>query len=158
MQQSERFYNAISEMRRYLMQAKPFSGITHSEVAVLHMIEMCEKQGKRASTTWMSARMNLSKSSISQTLGAMEEKGWIIRTIDPNNRRQTAIGITEEGRLKMDEVNAAVLVSIDRMLERMGQENAERFVELMELYLASVKIEFQRKDSNDGFCGKSESH
>ncbi len=149
MQQSERFFNVIGEMRRYLMQSKPFSGISHSEVTILHMISVCEKKGKRASTTWLSARLNLSKSSISQSLGAMEEKGWIVRAIDPSNRRQTNIDLTESGRQKLDEVNAATVSSIDRMLTRMGRENAEKFVDLVVLFLDSAKAEFQRKDSNE---------
>lgn len=145
-QLSERFFTAIGQMRRYLMQVKPYDGITHNEMTILHMIELCERRGERASTTWLSARLGLSKPSVSQTLNSMEEKGWIRRTIDPNNRRQTAINVTDEGREKMSEVFQQVVKSVARVLERMGRENAERFVELIELFLAGTKIELQRKE------------
>jgi DNA-binding MarR family transcriptional regulator len=143
LQQAERFFSVIGEMRRYLMHAKPFSGITHSEMTILHMIDMRERKGERASTTWLSERLHLSKSSISQTLNSMEAKGWIRRSIDPSNRRKTSIDTTEEGRRMMQEVYNEVVENIGRVLERMGQENAERFLDLIEMFLAGAKVEFK---------------
>ena len=143
---TERCYTAIGEMRRYLMQSKPFEGITHSEMTILHMIEICDRRGARASTTWLSSRMGLTKSTISQTLNAMEEKGWIRRGIDPDNRRQTLIDLTEAGKEKMEEVFREGKVRIGKVLETMGRERAEQFVEMIESFLASVKTEFQRKE------------
>ena len=142
----ERFFTAIGEMRRYLMQSKPFCGITHSEMSILHLIDICIRRGERASTTWLSARMGFTKSSISQTLGAMEEKGWIHRSIDPDDRRQTAIDLTDEGRQKMQEVYREGIARIGSILEKMGREEAVRFLELMEKFLAGAKAEFQRKE------------
>lgn len=143
---TERFLTAIAEMRRYLMQTKPFEGITHTEMTILHMIELCERRGERASTTWLSARLGLTKSTVSQTLNSMEEKGWIRRGIDPDNRRQTIIDLTEAGKQKMEEVFQETRVRIGRILEIMGQESAERFVGMIENFLVSVKAEFQRKE------------
>jgi len=145
-QLAERFFNATDRMRRYLMRAKPFEGISHNEVAILHMIDACRQRGDRASTTWLSARLKLNKSSVSQTLNAMEEKGWILRSLDPDNRRQTLIGLTDEGQRVMGEIRGKMISGIARVLERMGRENAERFVDMIELFLASVKAEFQRKE------------
>jgi DNA-binding MarR family transcriptional regulator len=133
-------------MRRYLMQSKPFQGITQSEVTILHLIDVCDRRGERASTTWMSSRLGLTKSSVSQTLNSMEEKGWIRRSIDPDNRRQTEIQLTDEGRDKMCEVFTEGQIRIGNVLERMGRENAEKFLDLMEMFLDGAKIEFQRKE------------
>jgi DNA-binding MarR family transcriptional regulator len=144
-QLAERFFTVTGDMRRYLMQSKPFGGITHSEMPILHLIEGCERHGERASTTGLSARMGLSKSSVSQTLGTMEEKGWIRRSIDPDNRRQTVIDLTDEGRRKMQEIFEEGVERIGNILENMGRADAERFLELMEKFLAGAKIEFQRK-------------
>ena len=143
---TERFYTAIGDMRRYLMQSKPFEGITHSEMTILHMIEICDRRSTRASTTWLSSRLGLTKSTVSQTLNSMEQKGWIRRSIDPDNRRQTLIDLTEAGKGKMEEVLQEGKIRIARVLEAMGQENAERLVEMIESFLVSVKDEFQKKE------------
>lgn len=143
---TERFFTAIGEMRRYLMQTKPFLGITHSEMTILHMIDICDRRGARASTTWLSSRLGLTKSTVSQTLNSMEEKGWIRRGIDPDNRRQTLIDLTEAGKLKMEEVFQEGKVRIGKVLETMGREDAEQFIEMTEKFLAGAKIEFQRKE------------
>jgi DNA-binding MarR family transcriptional regulator len=133
------------------MRTKPFKGIAHNEVAILHTIDACGRRGERASTTWLSGHLKMNKSSVSQTLSAMEEKGWILRSLDPDNRRQTIIELTDEGRKMVAEIYRSMLISISRVLERMGPDNAERFVDMIELFLASVKVEFQRNE-------KSESH
>ena len=143
---TERFFTAIGEMRRYLMQSKPSHGITHSEMMVLHMIDNCDRKGARASTTWLSSRLGLTKSTVSQTLNSMEEKGWIRRGIDPDNRRQTTIDLTEAGSEKIREVMREGMTRVGIVLEKMGHESAERFVEMIENFLASAKIEFQRKE------------
>ena len=145
-QLAERFFNAIDGMRRYLMRVKPFQGIAHNEVAILHMIDACRRRGDRASTTGLSGRLKMNKSSVSQALNAMEEKGWIQRSLDPDNRRQTVIDLTDEGQRMMAEVYKAMIASIARVLERMGHDSAEQFVDMIELFLASVKVEFQRKE------------
>lgn len=145
-QLTERFFTVIGEMRRYLMQSKPFDGITHSELTILHMIDICDRRGERASTTWLSTKLGLTKSSVSQTLNSMEEKGWIHRSIDPDNRRKTTIDLTDEGRRKMGNVFSEGMSRVGNVLEHMGRENAERFIEMMETFLASARIEFQRKE------------
>jgi DNA-binding MarR family transcriptional regulator len=40
----------------------------------------------------------LSKSGISKMLGTLEEKGYLIRELDKNNRRKITITLTEKGR------------------------------------------------------------
>ena len=143
---TERFFTAISEMRRFLMQTKPSHGITHSEMMILHMIVGCDRRGARASTTWLSSRMGLTKSTVSQTLNSMEEKGWILRSIDPDNRRQTNIDLTEAGKQKIDDVFQKSKERIAKVLETMGREDSERFIEMIEKFLISAMAEFQRKE------------
>jgi len=143
---TERFYTAIGDMRRYLMQSKPFEGITHSEMTILHMIEICDRRSTRASTTWLSSRLGLTKSTVSQTLNSMEQKGWIRRSIDPDNRRQTTIDLTEGGKQKMEEIYQQGKIRISRVLDSMGLESAERLVDMIEKFLISVKVEFQKKE------------
>lgn len=143
---TERFFTAIGELRRYLMQSKPFEGLTHSEMTILHMIDICDRRGARASTTWLSSRLGLTKSTVSQTLNSMEEKGWIRRGIDPDNRRQTTIDLTDAGKQKLAAVFREGMTRVSVVLEKMGQEGAEHFVEMIEKFLASAKAEFQRKE------------
>jgi DNA-binding MarR family transcriptional regulator len=65
-------------------------------------------------------------------------------SIDPDNRRQTVIDLTDEA--PEDAGNLRGGRRADRqLLENMGRADAERFLELMEKFLAGAKIEFQRK-------------
>ena len=56
------------------------------------------------------------------------------------------IDLTEAGKEKIAEVFREGKVRIGKVLETMGQERAEQFVEMIESFLASAKTEFQRKE------------
>lgn len=67
-----------------------------------------------------------SVSMVSKMLKILEEKHWILRTIDPDSRRNTFVSLTEEGldvykraSLEMDTIHAAVIekIGMDKMLE-----------------------------------------
>lgn len=71
-----------------------------------------------------------SVSMVSKMLKVLEEKNWILRTVDPGSRRNTFVSLTEEGLViytrasrEMDAIHAAVI-------EKIGMDNMTRFIEL----------------------------
>lgn len=71
-----------------------------------------------------------SVSMVSKMLKILEEKQWILRTIDPGSRRNTFVSLTDEGQdvykrasQEMEAIHAAVI-------EKIGIENMLEFIEL----------------------------
>lgn len=57
---------------------------THPEVPGVYVNDLAEKMG-------------ITKSGVSKMLGHLEQRGLIERRVDPNNRRNTFVCLTEEG-------------------------------------------------------------
>ena len=70
-----------------------------------------------------------SVSMVSKLLKALEEKEWILRTIDVNSRRNTFVSLTPQGKealgkadQQMDKINSAVA-------EKLGEETRQQLVD-----------------------------
>ena len=65
---------------------------------LLHL-HVAEYTGKTSlSPTELSSLQVVTKNTISSLLRSLEDQGLIERTLDPNDRRQFQIGLTDEGR------------------------------------------------------------
>jgi DNA-binding MarR family transcriptional regulator len=73
-------------------------------------------------------RLMISVSMVSKMLKTLEEKGWILRTIDPESRRNTFVSMTESGRALHDrELERSRALNL-RVQETLGQDNLARFL------------------------------
>jgi DNA-binding MarR family transcriptional regulator len=65
---------------------------------------------------------------MSKSVGLLVERGWLSRTIPPDNRRQTIVSITAEGR---------------RVLEKMGRHAERHVAELLSSLTAAERRRIQ---------------
>ena len=63
----------------------------------------------------------------------MEKKNWIKRQRSQKDRRQILITLNEEKMLAYQEQHAQVLNIVNKLVERIGRENAEKTLELFHL-------------------------
>ena len=74
--------------------------------------------------------MNVSSARVAQALNNMEHKGWIIRRIDPEDRRRILVSITPEGKTVADMHHQAVVGLVAGMLRLLGERDAEEYVRI----------------------------
>lgn len=75
------------------------AGITHHRWRVLLRIWQAEEMGQPAvNPTELSRAQQVSRNTISDHLRSLEEAGLIVRELNPDDRRQFKIGLTEAGR------------------------------------------------------------
>ena len=79
----------------------------------------------------LAVKMNASTAYIAKLLRNLEEKGLIIRTTDPSDRRRTLITLTEKGRKQSEEDMSFVHSRTKEMLEYLGDEDAEHFIRIL---------------------------
>ncbi|WP_338703096.1 MarR family transcriptional regulator [Streptomyces sp. Q6] len=93
----------VGRLSRRLRTASPDSLLTPTQRTVLARLGM-----EGPSTTAALARSEYVRpQSMRLTLGALEEQGFVTRSPDPNDGRQSVVAITDSGRATLDAVRAA---------------------------------------------------
>lgn len=132
----DRFYTISERMRRIMIQRKQVQNITRQEFSMLLDIRRLEQEGEKVNTARLSDVLSVSKSAVSQTINALEEKELLTRKPDPLDRRQPSIHLTDRGNslLKLEETR--VYSSFIPVFEHLGKENSVLFLQLLEKFAA----------------------
>jgi DNA-binding MarR family transcriptional regulator len=73
----------------------------------------------------------LSSPTVTQHITSLESKGFIVREIDPNDRRKIRIILTAKGKDQMKEAKQSMLESFSGLIEHLGVEKTEIFINLL---------------------------
>ncbi len=127
------FSRIIEKTRR--IDFSRYMGMPGPEFKMLQTIDALEKdpatEGKLRVSDLVRA-MEIPAPLVSRTLKSMEEKGWIWRETDRNDRRSTLVLSTAEGREKKDEVCRRSQKLMDMVGERFGREKMATLEALFE--------------------------
>lgn len=75
--------------------------------------------------------MSISSARIAMVLNSLEDKGLITRQIDSQDRRRTILKLTKTGEKKAEESSQELLDVAKRMLEYLGEEDAQNCIRIM---------------------------
>ncbi|MDO4286239.1 MAG: MarR family transcriptional regulator [Eubacteriales bacterium] len=95
----------------------------------------------------LAACTGITKSGVSKSLNNLERRGMIRRTIDPNNRRNTFVSLTEEGHLFCMKQHKHWHTLIMQISEEMGEEH---FLEVVAGVREIVQIMVRELTALDG--------
>ena len=85
----------------------------------------------------------VSKPAATQTINQLVEQGMVERYSDPADRRVVMIRPTEKGRACFNEEFERRMCAIDRAVERIGEEDAEKLTELLGVFVETVYSEVE---------------
>jgi DNA-binding MarR family transcriptional regulator len=74
---------------------------------------------------------HVSKSAISQMLGALEEKGYITCELDKTDRRKRLLAPTPKGRKTIDTIGKEIDACFNGIIQRFGEKDTRRLVALL---------------------------
>ncbi len=86
------------------------STTTTREPARLDMLQVVEKYGAPTQTL-IAIRLGLSAATVSKMVTLLQERGWVTRREDPNDRRCNLVELTDRAKLLLDRVFAVVVRS-----------------------------------------------
>ena len=95
-----------------------------------------EGQGKRGpetpgiTVTQLAQRLSISNPAASKMLRGLEEKGYIERLPDPEDRRITYIALSPEGRQVLDQARRQADRKASRLVAQMGEKEMEELLRL----------------------------
>ncbi|MDR1399730.1 MAG: winged helix DNA-binding protein [Treponema sp.] len=82
---------------------------------------------------------HVSKSAVSQTLGALEEKGYITRELDNTNRRKRLLSLTAKGRKTVAAIDTKVEAYFASIIQRFGENDTRLLISLFNRFAKIVE-------------------
>ena len=87
----------------------------------------------------LSSKLGMKQSAAARLLRRLEEKNWIARRQDTNDRRVYWLRLTSEGKTYMDKLHLKRENVINEMFNKLSIEEQQKIVEGIELLLKSLK-------------------
>lgn len=103
---------------------------TRGEEAALFWLS---KMGGPVSAGELASRMGITSGRIANILGSLDRKKFIVRHRSSRDRRQINVSLTQEGIDHIHRIYESARRSHILLLQKMGDEDAEEFIRLMNL-------------------------
>ncbi len=111
--------------------SKITKGVTQPEYLILTALHVHQQKDPKSQGVYVSAlaeELSVSVSMISKLLKSLEEKGWILRTVDKNSRRNTFVTLTDLGESIYQTASAQMIAFHKGVVDSLGQE---KFAQLL---------------------------
>lgn len=136
-------FKCFVECFQVLMSFDPASmlsgSVNRSEIVVLHKALDCTlSTGEYISVAEAAKKHGVSVSFISKTLKSLEEKGYIERLSDKNDRRSVRISVTESGRSIVDSFFGNLFSLLDRATKDFTKDEIETMIDFLERFVRAT--------------------
>lgn len=141
----EEIMQAIIQMKR-VNASVVVDDLTHREFFTLDMLIRLKDKSSNNEGVYVSSLANKLKISMPQAsrlLKTMEEKEYITRVIDKNDRRNTYVLVTELGIEKRNCAKIEMDDFVGRVIEHMGKENVRQMINLINRCSTVMKEEYE---------------
>jgi len=135
--------SALSRRIRLLRKHNTASYLL-SEVELL-ILDFLEQKAKQPPTMrQVATAIGITFSNLSKIINGMEtQKGWVERTIDPNDRRQILLTITQDGRTILEQARREQHERLGMIIPKLSSEDREvvaRGIEVFNRILDEAKL------------------
>ena len=126
----------VSHKYRFLKIEGIFNGVSRSEFLALMLIDKTngDKQDIskciQAGDIWKG--LNCTPAAISKMLKNLEGKGWIVREVNKDNRRNTNIILTEKGHDVINDARKRINEFTKRISNRLGEDKLDQLISILE--------------------------
>lgn len=111
--------------------SKITTGVTQPEYLILTALHVHHQEDPESQGVYVSAlgeELSVSVSMISKLLRTLEEKDWILRTVDKNSRRNTFVTLTDLGEEIYQTASDQMIAFHKGVVDSLGQE---KFAQLL---------------------------
>ena len=120
----------LLQQMRLFRKFKPQQMINESmrgEAFALHHIAINSEQ---MNPSEISDAIGISGARMAAVLNSLEKKGYITRQIDPCDRRQILVMLTEKGKVQEETYRHQLIETIDKMLRLLGEQDAREYIRI----------------------------
>lgn len=153
------FMLATQRFRRMHLTGS-FSGLPKGAFFALEMISRYQALHPEAEGMYVSdlaAKLQVSMPSTSRTLKMLEQKGYIVRQVNPENRRNTFIRLTPEGAEVLGVTKKQAHDFAARVICRMGAADMRQAIDLFNRLIDIMETEMETAsiDKGEAACSNS---
>lgn len=115
----------------------------HSEMVIFHLLAEEEQQTGVAMLPLSSIvrKMCVSRPAVTQCVDRLVSRELLVRIADPNDRRAQYVGLTEKGKEYFEKTRENATVVINRIISRMGENDAAQLAYLLGRLKSAVENE-----------------
>lgn len=139
--QQEEIKHILEKMKNIAAKFQPMKLLSIGEFALLSIIYNTSKEVDKIKSSDISEKLNISKPAASRMLNVVEEKGYIKRYMEKEDRRVVTISITQAGidvyKYEINEYNKVC----NRIVSKMGQKDMENFSFLVDKFFDIIAQE-----------------
>jgi len=117
-------------------------GLTRLELFAIQQIYEATNTDQEQKGIYVSAlakKMDIVLPSASRTLNSLEKRGLISRKIDPDNRRNICVMLTEKGYFVRKKCLEKVNLMVGRVVEGMGMEDMDQLITLWNRFIDQME-------------------
>ena len=119
-------------MNRGLGRDLDNANITMSEFILMREVAENTKESYNSmALTEVREYLSVSKAAVSQMLNSLEKRGYILREIDPNNRRNIIVILTEEGKNAYRKKNQEFYNRFEMVIQGIGEKDVSQFIAMI---------------------------
>lgn len=111
----------------HIKMERTMTQLARGEILALNYLAA---NGNRAYPKDMSKALMLTTARVAAMLKSLEGQDVITRTPDPSDSRQVIVCLTEKGIALVEERRTAMIRSVAKMLEALGEEDAKAYVRI----------------------------
>ena len=141
------FFRAMHQFRK-LTVASILPDISQAEFAAMNEIMDKGEDGK-ITISELACKSKVHSSAISRTLHCLEEKGYIERSIDKNDRRNICVELTEEGKRVTTEARQIMCDYVKAVVEHLENRELERLIAYMNKIYSVAEKEIEARKWKD---------
>lgn len=119
-----------------------------SEFFILHVLTRYHEESN-LTVSQIAEILSVSDSAVSRTIRELNEKEWIKRSHDSNDRRLTHVGISESGKEKYNSVMNELVEEIQMNLDGYDEDRLKEFISIFVEFTDYIsKVSTQNKQVN----------
>lgn len=89
----------------------------------------------------LSEQIHASTARIAVVLNRLERKGYISRSIDPEDRRRILVRLTDKGQAYADSIRTQLCENMKHLLEELGEQDVKEYLRITQRILRITQTE-----------------
>jgi DNA-binding MarR family transcriptional regulator len=128
-----RIWQLLHDIFRLKAHKYSLEGLTELEARVMHIISVYRKKHEKdLNIAILKDVLNVSSPTISQVINTLEDKKYVVREKDVNDKRITRVILMDKGKQALDDAVKVVEKEFVELSEHLGDAESTHFVELLE--------------------------